>query len=84
MDSSCVVSVDPGDDRPASLCSGLEAVPGDEFSLERGPKRLGHSIIVTRASSSDRLADLVVVTELAVVARRVLTRFNWSSQHWLM
>src|SRR5438034_7958112 len=62
---------------------GAEAVAIEQLALERREEALTHGVIIGVAHTAHRGPDTGRVTAPPEGQRRVLRKFNWSSQHWL-
>ncbi len=71
-------------DRQAGFSVGTECGWVDEFFLQCREKRFRWGVVPTHPGSTHRLGDAVADAQVAVVTGRVLTGFNWWSQHWLV
>ena len=76
-----VPTLDPFEDRHASLGLTLEASAAEQFALERGKEALRHGIVIGITDRTHRGHDARFATALAEGITGVLGDFQRSSQH---
>src|SRR6516165_7078455 len=78
-----IPTLDPREDRPACLVSGLEVIAIQHLTLERREHAFGHSVVKAIADTAHGRAHPELRATLAEGDRSVFPGFNWSSQRCL-